>query len=193
MSGTGYCVWLTGLPAAGKTTLARALGQALELRITTEGHTVQQCAGQVLAHLFAPAALYLGRWAPFHAGHKAIIDQALAAGERVMVGVRPTSPRADRWPAEQRADFVRAAYHGDPRVTVFVLPLDLGSVCIGREVGYAVRKVEVPDGVEEISGTRLREMIRAGIPGWERDLPAGTAQAIRVAEKRNRGNADARF
>ena len=46
--GKGCCIWLTGLPASGKTTIAQALGEVLKPSITLDGDVVRKWLGRDL-------------------------------------------------------------------------------------------------------------------------------------------------
>ena len=100
-------------------------------------------------------ALFIGRWQPFHHGHKYIIDQALAEGKDVAVGIRDTElSERNPYTVEQRTQMIKEVY-GD---TVKIQPLlDIESINIGRKVGYDVNRYDVPQDIEEISGTKIRE------------------------------------
>ncbi|MFD5315479.1 adenylyl-sulfate kinase [Streptomyces sp. NPDC127098] len=56
VSGQGATIWLTGLPSAGKTTIARALGE----RLTAEGHRVEVLDGDEIRE-FLSAGLGFSR------------------------------------------------------------------------------------------------------------------------------------
>lgn len=100
------------------------------------------------------AALFVGRWQPFHNGHKYIIDQALAAGKRVVIGCRDTPiSDSDPYTYEQRVEMIRRVY-GD-RVEVMLFP-DIESINVGRGVGYDINYMEAPPAVQAISATKVR-------------------------------------
>ncbi len=103
-------------------------------------------------------ALFIGRWQPFHRGHKFIIDKALEQGENVAIAVRETElSEKNPYTVQQRMEMIKRVYenYGD-RVKVFPV-CDIKSVNIGRKVGYDVNRIDVPDHIEEISGTRTRK------------------------------------
>lgn len=126
-------------------------------------------------------ALYIGRWSPFHNGHDAIIRKSLEIGEPVLIAVRdtPVGP-SDPWPAGERAEMIREHYW-DQNVEVIVIS-DISSVNVGRAVGYELREIAMPEGVEAISGTGLRKQILSGEAAWRDKVPS--AVAARVAPGR---------
>ncbi len=99
-------------------------------------------------------ALFIGRWQPFHNGHKYLIDGALCKGENVCVAIRNTEiSQQNPYTVEQRAEMIRRVYGN--RVEIIVIP-DINSINIGRNVGYDVNFVEPPVDIGKISGTNVR-------------------------------------
>lgn len=108
-------------------------------------------------------ALYIGRWQPWHGGHRWLIDQQLGQGNRVWIAIRDMEPN-DKNPftAEQvkmnieseLADLIR-----DKKVIVSIVP-DILSVNFGRGVGYDIIEHVPPVEVGEISATKVREEMK---------------------------------
>jgi len=107
-------------------------------------------------------ALYVGRWQPFHNGHKYIIDQAIKSGKHVCVAIRDTEiSEKNPYTAEQRQKMIWKVY-GDAVKTI-IIP-DIESVNIGRKVGYAVNRYDVPADIAKISGTKVRQGKETSVP-----------------------------
>lgn len=107
-------------------------------------------------------SMFIGRWQPFHNGHKYLIDEALAKGENVCVAIRDTEISAGNpYTAEQRAEMIRRVYEGT--VEVIVIP-DITSINVGRNVGYDVNFVEPPADIGKISGTNVRAGKDGNVP-----------------------------
>ncbi len=107
-------------------------------------------------------ALFIGRWQPFHNGHKHLIDMALASKENVCVAIRDTGvSEKDPYTAQQRAEMIRRVY-GD-NVKTIVIP-DIASINVGRNVGYSVNIVDVPEHIAKISGTNVRAGLSENVP-----------------------------
>jgi len=102
-------------------------------------------------------ALFIGRWQPFHLGHKYIIDKALKDGNNVAIAIRDTE-LSDKNPytVEQRKEMIKRVY-GDRVKTLKIC--DIESINIGREVGYDVNRIEVPEEIKKISGTDQRKEV----------------------------------
>lgn len=104
-------------------------------------------------------ALFIGRWQPFHLGHKHIIDKALAQGKNVAIAVRDTElSEKNPYTVEQRIEMIRRVYGNK----VLVFPIcDIESINVGREVGYQVRRINVPQEIQQISASNIRNNHRA--------------------------------
>ncbi len=99
-------------------------------------------------------ALFIGRWQPFHRGHQYIIDKALEEEKNVAIAVRDTElSEKNPYTVEQRIEMIQRVYGN--RVHVFPI-VDIESVNIGRNVGYEVNRIEVPESVGQISATDAR-------------------------------------
>lgn len=116
-------------------------------------------------------ALFIGRWQPFHNGHKHLIDEALAKGENVCIAIRNTEiSSSNPFTAEQRIEMIRRLY--GQVVEIIVIP-DIKSINIGRAVGYDINILEAPPEIEKISGTNVRA-------GKENSVPAEVAEYIKL-------------
>ena len=101
-------------------------------------------------------SLFIGRWQPFHDGHKELIDVVLKEGKKVVIAVRDT-PLSEKNPykPEERVKRIKNVYKGNKNVEVIVIP-DITEVCYGRDVGWTVRKIRLDKQTEEISATKIR-------------------------------------
>lgn len=99
-------------------------------------------------------ALFVGRWQPFHNGHKYIIDKALSESKNVCIAIRDTEISENNpYTAFQRAEMIKRVY-GD-KVKIITIP-DIESINIGRNVGYKIIRMDAPKDIEEISGVNVR-------------------------------------
>ncbi|MGB2706267.1 MAG: adenylyl-sulfate kinase [Candidatus Omnitrophota bacterium] len=107
-------------------------------------------------------ALFIGRWQPFHEGHKYLIDEALKKGENVCIAIRGTEiSEKNPYTVEQRAEMIRRVYKD--RVEIIAIP-DINSINIGRKVGYDVNRVDPPEHIGRISGTNVRAGKDTNVP-----------------------------
>ena len=102
-------------------------------------------------------SLFIGRFQPFHAGHKALIDSVLAEGKKVLIAIRETPiSDSDPYSVGERYAMIRAVYPLDlDQVRIISIP-DIAEVCYGRQVGYLIREIRLAPEVEAISGTQIR-------------------------------------
>jgi hypothetical protein len=121
----------------------------------------------------------VGRYQPFHDGHKALIVEALKRVGQVCIAVRDTLGTDDKNPFS--FEYVRARIeHGlreyEGRFVVIAVP-NISTIFYGRDVGYLIERIELPSAVEEISATRIRTALAGG-------RQALTPALIRIASTR---------
>jgi len=119
-------------------------------------------------------SLFIGRWSPFHNGHKAIIDSFVNNGKAVCIAVRDS---VDEYPLDLRISMIKAVYMDEIRrgfVKIITIP-DIELVVVGRNVGYGL--VEMPDIVKAISGTKIR------FTGSKENLPPEVKELIELWEE----------
>ena len=97
--------------------------------------------------------IVIGRFQPFHKGHKHVIDQAKRRGE-VIIGIKNAklNEDTDPWTIEQRIKMIKTVY---PEEEVVVIP-DFDEVWVGRKVGYKVINKDIT------SGTYVRDRFNKG-------------------------------
>ncbi len=102
-------------------------------------------------------SLFIGRWQPFHDGHKAMIDLVINEGKSVCIVLRDTRKDASNpFSVEERIEMIRKVYPDEDTVKIIVIP-DISEVCYGRKVGYGIREIRLGEELETISGTKIRE------------------------------------
>ena len=115
--------------------------------------TIAADVGPVFRHA-SPTALYVGRYHPFHDGHKALIEEGIHRYGQVCIGVRDTNPEWTFERVAQRIDAAMQKWKG--RYTIVRLP-NIAAICYGRDVGYDIQRVHLPVEIESISGTEYRK------------------------------------
>lgn len=111
-----------------------------------------------------PTALLVGRYQPFHDGHKALVIEALRRVGQVCIGVRNTEGTDEKnpFPFEYvRARIEHALREHEGRFTVIQIP-NVSHVFYGRDVGYAVERIDLGTNIEAISATSVRKAQHAG-------------------------------
>ncbi len=112
-------------------------------------------------HTKKPTALLIGRYQPFHDGHKALIVEALKRVGQVCIGVRDTSDTDGRNPFSfeyVKARIEHALREHEGRFTVIQIP-NITNIYYGRDVGYAVERIELDSSLEGISATTIRSAL----------------------------------
>lgn len=108
-------------------------------------------------------AMFIGRWQPWHDGHKWLIDQALEEGKNVLICIRDIKPdeKNPYSPQEVEMNIKNKLWKlvGDEKVKVLIIP-DIESVNFGRGVGYDIIEHIPPQEVSEISATKIREQLK---------------------------------
>lgn len=108
-------------------------------------------------------AMFCGRFQPLHDGHKYIIQEALDAGDNVLICIRDVKTD-DKNPFEtEQIKAIIDEYYADliqeERVKVIVIP-DIKSIHYGRGVGYDIVEHVVPEEIQNISATKIREQMK---------------------------------
>ena len=113
--------------------------------------------------------MFVGRWQPFHNGHKWLISQKLDEGVPVLICVRDIPPD-DKNPftTEETIDMLETAYEGQD-VVVMSIP-DIESVNYGRGVGYGIIEHVPPKDVGFISATEIRNKINNNDSSWKSNV-----------------------
>jgi adenylylsulfate kinase len=133
----------------------------------TPEYWAEQVITQVrpIFHAQKPTALLIGRYQPFHEGHKALVLEALARVGQVCIGVRDTVDNTGKNPFSfeyVKARIEHALREHEGRFTVIQLP-NITNVFYGRDVGYSVERIDLDATLEEISATSIRSAL--GIVG----------------------------
>lgn len=108
-------------------------------------------------------SVYFGRWQPWHAGHRWLIDQRLNEGKNVWIAIRDVKPDdINPWTAqevlmnlsEELKDLIQQG-----RIFISIVP-DIESINYGRGVGYDIIEHVPPSDIHEISATKIREQMK---------------------------------
>jgi len=104
----------------------------------------------------------VGRYQPFHDGHKWLIQQRLDKGKKVCIAImdiHDLEPVKNPYTAEQVKENIEEQMHelvekGIVK-TIIIPPID--SVNYGRTVGYDIIEHTPPTNIKEISATKIRK------------------------------------
>jgi cytidyltransferase-like protein len=103
-------------------------------------------------------SLFIGRYQPFHKGHKTIIETVLKEGGNVCVAVMDTKKsKRNPYSAPYRIRLIQKSLKKwEERVKIITIP-QIRDVCFGRKVGWGIREIKCPRLIEVISGTNIRK------------------------------------
>lgn len=105
-----------------------------------------------------PTAQYLGRYQPFHAGHKALIVEGIKRVGQACIMVRDTHGTDGKNPFN--FEYVRSRIeHGlreyEGQFVVQCVP-NITNIFYGRDVGYAIERIDLDEALQAISATAAR-------------------------------------
>ena len=107
-------------------------------------------------------SLFIGRWQPWHKGHRWLIDQRLNEGKNVLICIREVS-KDDKNPydpieVKENVEKELKDLIDSKKVKVIIIP-DIESVNYGRGVGYDIIEHIPPSDIGEISATKIRKKL----------------------------------
>ena len=109
-------------------------------------------------------AMFIGRWQPWHPGHRWLIDQALEEGKKVLLCIRDV-PASEKNPWTSQEILMNLSIElkdlvEEGKLNIMKIP-DIESINIGRGVGYDVIEHVPPQDIHDISATKIREQKKA--------------------------------
>ena len=108
-------------------------------------------------------SMYIGRWQPWHQGHRWLIDQRLDDGKNVLICIRDIEPdEKNPWTSKEveanlQIELKDLVEHG--RVKIITIP-DIESINIGRGVGYDIIEHVPPEKIRDVSATNIRKQMK---------------------------------
>jgi adenylylsulfate kinase-like enzyme/phosphopantetheine adenylyltransferase len=105
----------------------------------------------------------LGRFQPWHAGHRALFEKALEKTGQVVIMVRDCQDWNDSNPFD--FEFVKKRIEDDlnplykEKFIVIKVP-NIVEIVYGRDVGYKINKIELTSELHNISATKIRERMK---------------------------------
>lgn len=108
-------------------------------------------------------SMYIGRWQPWHQGHRWLIDQRLDGGKNVLICIRDIEPdEKNPWTSKEveanlqieLKDLIKQG-----KVKIVIIP-DIESINIGRGVGYDIIEHVPPEKIRDVSATNIRKQMK---------------------------------
>ncbi|MDQ8728875.1 adenylyl-sulfate kinase [Bradyrhizobium sp. LHD-71] len=143
--------------------------ERFDLRVTSDG-APEFWAEQAMMRLRPifdpkkPTALFVGRYQPFHDGHRALIVEGIKRVGQVCIAVRNTQGIDSKNPFDfeyVRSRIEHALREFEGRFLVVPIP-NISHIFYGRDVGYAIERIDLDDATESISATEMRRKLLAG-------------------------------
>lgn len=105
-----------------------------------------------------PTAFFLGRYQPFHEGHRNLILEGLRRVGQVCIAVRDTAGTSGKDPFGY--EYVKARIEtslADHKGRFIVIPVpNLTAIYYGRDVGYQVERIDLDPALTDVSATKIR-------------------------------------
>jgi len=105
-------------------------------------------------------SMFIGRWQPWHDGHRWLIDQRLKDNKNVLICIREVG-KDDKNPynpldVKKNIENELKELIELNKVKIIIIP-DIESVNYGRGVGYDIIEHIPPKKIEKISATEIRK------------------------------------
>tara|TARA_Y100000361_G_C11159602_1_gene346301 strand:- start:867 stop:1670 length:804 start_codon:yes stop_codon:yes gene_type:complete len=107
----------------------------------------------------APTALLIGRYQPFHIGHKTLVAEAIKRSGQCCIALRDVGGIDDSNPYDfekVKEEIHAACPEFGNKIKVVELP-NITDVFYGRGVGYNIEQLELSKELQEVSATKIRE------------------------------------
>jgi hypothetical protein len=105
-------------------------------------------------------SMFVGRWQPWHEGHRWLINQRLILGKNVLICVRDVPKDADNpYSPDDIVYLITQELSGlieEGRVKIMIIP-DIESINYGRSVGYEIIEHVPPSEISKISSSKIRQ------------------------------------
>lgn len=104
----------------------------------------------------------LGRWQPWHAGHRALFERSIAKTGQVVIMIRDCQGwnGSNPFASNQVIDFIKKdldpLYQGQYEV---ILVPNIVNITYGRDVGYKIEQEVFDDKTHAISATKIRKQM----------------------------------
>jgi nicotinamide mononucleotide adenylyltransferase len=118
-----------------------------------------------------PTALLLGRWQPWHDGHLALFERALAKTGQVVIQVRDVEGSSggdgqddnpfsyEEISKDISEKLLSSGYKINEDFVIQLVP-NITNITYGRGVGYSIEQESFDSDIESISATKIRKSLR---------------------------------
>ncbi len=109
----------------------------------------------------SPTAQMLGRFQPWHAGHRLLFENALLKHGQVNIQIKNVWKLGDN-PynfIQIKNRILKDLKYFKKRIKISSMP-NISEIVYGRKVGYKITKINLPKKIQKISGTSIRKKMR---------------------------------
>tara|TARA_B100002019_G_scaffold291441_1_gene311634 strand:+ start:409 stop:801 length:393 start_codon:yes stop_codon:yes gene_type:complete len=118
-----------------------------------------------------PTVLLLGRWQPWHKGHLALFERAIAKTGQVVIQVRDVKDSSggegqddnpfsfDEISEDIEKNLLLSGYKINDDFIIQFVP-NITNITYGRGVGYIIEQESFESSIESISATQIRKKLR---------------------------------
>lgn len=103
--------------------------------------------------------IYIGRFQPFHEGHKKLFENILKKNSQVAILVMDSYNINKKNPLKfsiVKKNIIKNLKEYKNKFHIIKIPV-VAEVVYGRKVGYKIRKVKLSKTIENISATKIRK------------------------------------
>ncbi len=162
--GDAFVVWLDRISTSryGDTNRLFVPPRRCDVRVTADGtpeHWAEQVARRIrpVFDPKRPTALFVGRYQPFHNGHKALVLEGLLRVGQACIAVRNAAGTGAESPFgfEHVRSRIEGALRGhEGRFAVIQAP-NITHLFYGRDAGYAVERIELDASVDAVAAAAM--------------------------------------
>jgi hypothetical protein len=166
--GEAFIVWVHRIPIRNfeDTTKMFTPPDNADVVVTDEGSALYWATKikNILVPTFnpkKPTAFMLGRYQPFHEGHKNLILEALKRTGQVCIAIRDTQGTDEKNPfnLDEVEANIRTGMRGyEGQYTIIRVP-NITNIFYGRDVGYKIEQIDLDKKLQDISATKIRNEI----------------------------------
>jgi hypothetical protein len=160
--GKAYMIWIDRIKEGRFEDTNRLFRppQLCDLRVTAQGtpeYWAEEAARRLrpVFNFRKPTALVLGRYQPFHDGHKSQIVEAISRVGQACIAVRDTHGTDSKNPfsfEQVRARIEHGLRDYEGRFVVLLVP-NITNIFYGRDVGYRIERIDLDRELHAISAT----------------------------------------
>jgi phosphopantetheine adenylyltransferase len=164
-----FVIWVNRVPCRdfADTTKMFTAPEQFNIEVTNEGSPLYwaNLIKKTLIPIFnskAPTAYMLGRYQPFHDGHKKLIVEAINRVGQACIAIRDTQGTDEKNPfsyeeVEQNIRKGMIDYEG--KYNIIRVP-NITNIFYGRDVDYKIEQITLDENTRDISATKIRNELK---------------------------------